>query len=331
MKFVVVVVQSLGLLWRLKMKLLKNVEAVLLFALISSPVLADVTDGAIPCGDVANNQEMYGCLEEQEAIANKKLSCLDALQDFHVPKKPINEENHFSKPGKLLKGKEVVALGKENGKIAIVDKMKNYQISKDKIKRAIEAKLGAEAGSKPHYCVVVQSPKGKIKLKFKKKALAAGGGSGGFDLGDWEKMPMEDSDYMSEEDTFIALGTQDELNDEQVADHEKDDLAEQVENFDQEIEGKLSEIEAETQEKISETRQLNDLTSSDKRQIIQSLTEEKAKKLSYWRLRKQKKAQLLRNARIKCRAQANVISGSVFQGADEAGGGHSGRSIAQTK
>ena len=312
------------------MKLLKNVEAVLIFALISSPVIADVTDGAIPCGDVANNQEMYGCIEEQEAIANKKLSCLDALQNFQVPKKPRNSEN-FTKPGKLVKGKEVVALGKENGKLAIIDKMKNYQLSKEKIKEAIKRKMGGSAGSKPHHCVVVQSPKGKIKLKFQ-TLQATGEGSGGFDLGSWEQMDMKDDDFdMSEEDTFIALGSQDELGDEQVADQEKEELADQVENFDQEVESKLSEIEAEVQNKITETRRLNDLTSSDKRRIIQSLNSDKEKKLAYWRAKKARKAQLLRNARRKCRNQANVISGSVFQGINEAGGGHSGRSIAQTK
>jgi hypothetical protein len=317
------------------MKMLKNVNAVVVVALISSaPVIADVTDGAIPCGDVKNNQEMYGCIEEQEAIANKKLSCLDALQEFHVPKKPKNSENHFSKPGKLLKGDDVVAMGKEDGKIAIVDKLKNYHLSKDKIKQAIERKLGDSAGSKPHYSVVVQSPKGKIKLKFQKLQASGGEGGGGFDLGSWEAMPMEKESYeFEEDDAFIALGTQDELQDEQVADKESEKLAESVENFDQEVEDKMREIEEDFQKKVTETRSLNDLTTTDKGQIIQGLNAGKAKKLSYWQMVKAKKAQLLRNARRKCRAQANVIKGSVLEGTNPRSGGSraQGRSIAQSK
>lgn len=315
------------------MKMLKNVNAVVVVALMSSaPVIADVTDGAIPCGDVKNNQEMYGCIEEQEAIANKKLSCLDALQEFHVPKKPVNNQGQFTKPGKLQKGDEVVAMGKEDDKIAIIDKMKNYHLSKDKIKQAISKKLGDSAGSKPHYCVVVQSPKGKIKLKFQKLQASEGEGGGGFDLGAWEAMPMEKDSYdHGEDDAFIALGSQDELQDNMVADKEKDDLEKNVENFDQEVEDKMSQIEGEFEQKLTETHNQDNLTSTDKGQIIQSLRSDKAKKLSYWQRVKAKKAQLLRNARRKCRAQANVISENVLEGTNSRGGGSQGRSIAQTK
>lgn len=297
----------------MKLKLMKNVEAVLVVALLSTPVVAEVTDGSIPCNDVANNQEMYGCLsQQQEAIANKKLSCLQALKEFQVPKKAEALDENFTKPGKLLKGKDMVAMGKEDGKIAIIDKLKNYQLRKDKIKQAIQDKLGAQAGSKPHFCVIVQSPKGKIKLKFKKKV--AQGGSGSFDLGKWEKIPMEEGESAQQDDAFIALGSQDELQDAQVALSEKEKLAEKVQNFDSEVEEKLSEIRQETQEKITETRQHQNLTESDKRNIIENLVAEKQEKENFWRMKKERKPQLLENARTKCQAQPNVIAESVLQG-----------------
>lgn len=302
----------------MKLKLLKNVEVVVVATLLSLPVAAEFTDGPVNCTDLATNEEMYGCLMAQEAVQNKKYSCLDALKEFEVPKK--DQRNDFSKPGCIKKGKKLVIVGKPDGKIGIADGKKNYKLDKDKIKRIIQAKLGSQAHTKPDFKVIVQSPKGKIKLKFKKKE---GGEGGSFDLGKWEKIPMNEGESVGDDEAFVALGSQDE--DQDFANQMSQALDQKVENFDSEVDEKISEIRQEAQDKISETMNNLQLTSTDQRAIIDSLNEEKQEKIDFWTNKKRRKEHLKRAARVKCQTEQQLISSSVLE---EAGGGSASREAA---
>ncbi|MCR9205727.1 MAG: hypothetical protein NXH75_14175 [Halobacteriovoraceae bacterium] len=299
----------------------KRIQSLLILGLLSSAAHAEFTDGPVNCSDLNGNEQMYGCIQDQDQATNNKYKCLEALNAFDVPKKEHQTADNFVIPGKLVKGKKIVATTKPDGKLALSDGKKNYLISQEKLKLAIQEKFSTEAAQKDKFKVVIQTPKGKIKLKIKKKPIE--GGSGGFGLGGWEKVPMKENEQMEEDDVFMALGSQDENNNQ---DNMSEQLNDKVTNFEDKINDKLSEIENEAQEKKRKTRRNRALTSSDKRQHISKIEEQKEALKEKWRQKLAQKEQMKQVARVKCQGQNNLISGNVLGGSSSpAGGGEEGR------
>lgn len=293
----------------------KPIQSLLILGLLSSAAHAEFTDGPVNCSDLNGNEQMYGCIQEQDQATNNKFKCLEALNAFDVPKKEHQSADSFAIPGKLVKGKKIVATTKPDGKLALSDGKKNYQISQEKLKQAIEEKFSTEAQQKDKFKVVIQTPEGKIKLKIKKKPI-----DGGFGLGGWEKVPMKDNEQMEEDDVFMALGSQDEHNND---DNMSEQLNDKVTNFEDKITEKLSEIENEAQEKKRRTRRNRALTTSDKRQHISKIEEQKEALKEKWRQKLAQKEQMKQVARVKCQGQNNLISGNVLGGSSDAAGGGS--------
>lgn len=281
---------------------------------MSPSLLAEFSDGPVDCGHLNDGQEMYGCVSSHENVSNDKYKCLEALNAFEVPKKEDFNSDDFSKPGKTVKGDKLVACGKPNGDIKLSDGEKNYKIDKSKLLDAIRAKFSSAATQKEKYKVVLQTPEGKIKLKFKKKS----GGEGGFDLGGWEKEPMQAGEELADDDVFMALGSQDEDN---ASENISSALNDKVQNFDSKVDEKVSEIESAAQEKIRETRRNRNLTSSDKRRIISQINNEKEEKKNFWNQKKAHKEQMKNVARVKCQGQPNLISENILGGNPSGGGG----------
>lgn len=301
----------------------KQIHSLIILGLLSTAAHAEFTDGPVNCSDLNGNEQMYGCVQSEENVSNGKYKCLEALNAFDVPKKDHQTSESFAIPGKLVKGKKIVALSKPNGDLALSDGEKNYKVPKEKLIEAIQEKFSNEAQQKEKFKVVVQTPEGKIKIKIKKKLAAAEGQSaGGFDLGGWEKVPMKEAEQLEDDDVFMALGSQDEdSNTESMAEQ----LNDKVQNFDEAVNDKLAEIENEAQEKIRATRRNRRLTSADKRKIIEALNEQKDAAKQEWQGKLANKEQMKQVARVKCQGQSNLISGNVLGGSAEASGEQEGR------
>lgn len=299
----------------------KNVAALVLATVITVPVFAqDITDGSIPCRDVANNEEAYGCQLEDESASNRKYKCLKALGSFDVPM--INEENHFSKPGKIKKSGDMVATGKADGSIVFGDKDKDFKITKEKIKEAIDAKYGTLAAIKDKFKVTFKTLKGKITLAFKKKQ-AEGGSGGGYDIGKWEKV-SEGSE--SGEEAMVTLGNQahQQAESSQALENMSQSLNDKVTSFPSKVEEKLRELDDLYQDKKAQVDNDDALTALEKLSMKRNLDNECESKKDIWRRKREQAAQMRQQALSKCMGQPNLISEQVLRGT---GGGQPGANV----
>ena len=312
---VVVVVSFLKVTVEVNMKTLKlkNVAALVLATMITVPTFSqNITDGSIPCQDVANNEEAYGCSMEEANVVNLKYKCLKALSVFEIPLK--GEVNNFSKPGKIQKGDKVVALGKDDGSIIFGDGLKDYKLPKDKIKQAIDRKFGDQAATKEDFKVAFQTPTGKIILKFKKKPLQDQSQSG-YDIGKWEQI-KENADSSSDDKAFVALGS--EANQLAQSSEALNNVHQSMDNkitgFPSKVDQKVAELEQLFNEKEHQVDQNSELSSMDKVTMKRTIRAEKEEKKSVWLDKKRNMAQLRAQALRKCMGQAGIITENVLRG-----------------
>lgn len=287
----------------------KNVAALVLATVITLPTMAQgLTDGSIPCQDVAKNESAYGCGMEDESAPNRKYKCLKALGNFHVP---LEGENRFHKPGKIGKGEKMVAISKDDESIVFGDQEKNFKVSKDKIKAAIAAKYGEKAKEKEKYKVTFQTLKGKITLSFDKKQVEGGTG-GSFGIGKWDRV---EEGSANGEGVLITLGQKahQDAESSKSLDDLKNDLDEKVSSFPNKIDEKVSEIERKHQEKKAQVDQNADLGPMEKIAMKRKIEEEKQSKKDLW-LRKKRNAQAMRtHALSKCMGQGQMVSENVLR------------------
>ncbi len=293
----------------------KNVAALVLATVLTTPVLAQgLTDGSIPCQDVASNEEAYGCGMGDENATNRKYKCLKALSQFEVPMS--QESNDFRKPGKIKKGDKMVAVGKNDGSIVFGDDEKNFKISKEKIKEAIDAKYGALAAAKEKFKVTFQTLKGKITLAFKKKQ----GEQGGYDIGKWEKT-QESSD--SNENVLVTLGNQahQDAQSSNALQNMSQSLDDKVTSFPAKVDQKVEEIEQKYEEKKDQVDQNSELTTMEKIAMKRNLDQEKLSKKEIWLRKKRNAAQMRAHALRKCMGQGQLISESTLRSGTNSSGG----------
>lgn len=303
----------------------KNVAALVLATVITLPTMAQgLTDGSIPCQDVAKNESAYGCGMEDENVSNRKYKCLKALGQFHVP---LDGENRFHKPGKIKQGEKMVAVSKDENSIVFGDEEKDFKVSKEKIKAAIASKYGEKAKEKEKYKVTFQTLKGKITLAFKKKAIEGGQG-GGFGIGKWDRV----EENSSEDNVLITLGNKAHQDAEtsNSLDNMKQDLDEKVSSFPNKVDQKVEEIEKKYQEKKQQVDQNSDLATMEKIAMKRKIEAEKRRKKDLW-LRKKRNAQALRaHALRKCMGQGKMVSENVLRQGGFGNGEAFGQSVAGT-
>jgi regulator of replication initiation timing len=309
----------------MKTKLMKkNVAALVLATVVTVPIFGnDITDGSIPCRDVANNEEAYGCQLEDEQASNRKYKCLKALGAFDVPM--ISESNNFSNPKKIKKSGKMVAVGKQDGSIVFGDEDKDFKVTKEKVKEAIDAKYGAAAAMKEKFKVTFQTLKGKITLMFKKKQ-GESGGSGGYDIGKWDKV-QEGTE--SGDEALVTLGNQahQAASQSNALENLNQSLDDKVSNFPSKVDEKIQELEDLYQDKKDQVDNNDQLTTMEKIEMKRSIDTEKEEKKGHWRRKKRNAHQMRQMALRKCLNQPNIISENVLRGN---GGGAPGiqRSIA---
>ncbi|MCF8060100.1 MAG: hypothetical protein K9K67_12435 [Bacteriovoracaceae bacterium] len=304
---------------------LKKVAALILTTMITVPVFGtDITDGSIPCSDVAQNEEAYGCSMGEENAVNIKYKCLKALGSFEVPM--MSEPNVFANPSKIKKGDKMIALGKQDGSIVFGDDQKDYKLPKDKIKEAIMRKFGDQARTKEDYKVTFQTLTGKITLKFKKKP---GVGQEAFDLGKWEKVE-ENADSSSDDKAFVALGNeaQQQAQSSGALNNIQQSMDEKVASFPSKVDQKVEELEQLYLQKEREVDQNSDLNSMEKVTMKRTIRNEKQDKKNRWLRKKRNLATLRQEALRKCIGQESLISENVLRGTSSEAGGHGSSGIA---
>lgn len=288
----------------------KNVAALVLATVLTLPTMAQgLTDGSIPCQDVAKNESAYGCGMEDDNASNLKYKCLKALSQFHVPLSTV--DNRFHKPGKIKKGDKMVAVSKDENSIVFGDEEKDFKISKEKIKAAISAKYGDKAKEKEKYKVTFQTLKGKITLAFKKKAMEGGA----FGIGKWDSV----EENSSEDNVLITLGNKAHQDAEtsNSLDNMNQSLDEKVSSFPNKVDQKVNEIERKYQEKKQQVDQNSDLATMEKIAMKRKIEAEKRRKKDLW-LRKKRNARALRmQALRKCMGQGKIISENVLKSGEQ--------------
>jgi len=297
------------------------------FSLSLVPVLADgVTDGSIPCTDVVQNGESYGCAEKQSAdVSNKKMACIGALKPFQKPtgNKPSEGEKY---PTKIMKDEHVIAIPHQDGSLSISDKLKDYKLEKDDIKRQIMQKLGDSASSTDEVDLSIMTANGKIKIKVKKDKQAQSEQANDFQIGSFEK--RDENSQSSDKEVLITLGNS--HSDSNAHNPAKDKLSEDVEKFDENVRSKIEKLEEAYEQKMGDVDQTQELSGMEKVTIKRELRDEKEdKKLRWLRLLEQKE-RFRQNAQEACRGLANIVKPQVLGGSAGQGGGKPSRNIAST-
>lgn len=298
------------------------------FSLSLVPVLADgVTDGSIPCSDVVKNGESYGCAEKQVAdVSNKKMACIGSLKPFQKPTGSMAGEGG-KYPSKIMKDEHIIAIPHQDGSLSISDKLKDYKLDKEDIKKKILQKLGDSAANTDEVSLAIMTANGKIKIKAIKDKFAQGEQAGDFQIGSFEKL---EGDFKStDKEVLITLGNS--HSDSNAHNDLKEKFSDDVENFDKNIRKEMDDLEKDYTKKVSDVDQAQELSGMEKVTIKRELRDEKEDKKLRWQRLLEQKERLRQNAQEACRGLANIVKPQVLEGSHGQGGGKPGRNVASTR